>query len=60
VVVHIMDRLARNLDDLRALVQGLTHKGVRVEFDIDYVPPLCGFLSVRLALVWKTLRRPAG
>jgi DNA invertase Pin-like site-specific DNA recombinase len=32
VVVHSMDRLARNLDDLRALVQGLTHKGVRVEF----------------------------
>jgi DNA invertase Pin-like site-specific DNA recombinase len=24
VVVHSMDRLARNLDDLRALVQGLT------------------------------------
>jgi DNA invertase Pin-like site-specific DNA recombinase len=32
VVVHSMDRLARNLDDLRALVQGLTGKGVRVEF----------------------------
>jgi DNA invertase Pin-like site-specific DNA recombinase len=27
-----MDRLARNLDDLRALVQGFTRKGVRVEF----------------------------
>jgi DNA invertase Pin-like site-specific DNA recombinase len=27
-----MDRLARNLDDLRALVQRLTRKGVRVEF----------------------------
>jgi DNA invertase Pin-like site-specific DNA recombinase len=27
-----MNRLARNLDDLRALVQGLTRKGVRVEF----------------------------
>lgn len=27
-----MDRIARNLDDLRALVQGLTRKGVRVEF----------------------------
>jgi DNA invertase Pin-like site-specific DNA recombinase len=27
-----MDRLARNLDDLRALVQGLTREGVRVEF----------------------------
>ncbi|WP_017200542.1 recombinase family protein [Arthrobacter sp. M2012083] len=32
VVVHSMDRLARNLDDLRSLVQGLTRKGVRVEF----------------------------
>ena len=32
VVVHSMDRLARNLDDLRALVQTLTSKGVRVEF----------------------------
>ncbi|EMY35984.1 site-specific recombinase, DNA invertase Pin [Arthrobacter crystallopoietes BAB-32] len=32
VVVHSMDRLARNLDDLRSLVQKLTHKGVRVEF----------------------------
>jgi len=32
VVVHSMDRLARNLDDLRRLVQGLTAKGVRVEF----------------------------
>jgi DNA invertase Pin-like site-specific DNA recombinase len=32
VVVHSMDRLARNLDDLRALVQGLTLRGVRVEF----------------------------
>jgi hypothetical protein len=32
VVVHSMDRLARNLDDLRALLQGLTSKGVCVEF----------------------------
>jgi DNA invertase Pin-like site-specific DNA recombinase len=32
VIVHSMDRLARNLDDLRALVQGLTRRGVRVEF----------------------------
>lgn len=32
VVVHSMDRLARNLDDLRRLVQGLTRRGVRVEF----------------------------
>lgn len=32
VVVHSMDRLARNLDDLRRLVQDLTRRGVRVEF----------------------------
>ncbi len=32
VVVHSMDRLARNLDDLRRLVQTLTNKGVRIEF----------------------------
>ena len=32
VLVHSMDRLARNLDDLRALVQGLTRRGVRIEF----------------------------
>jgi DNA invertase Pin-like site-specific DNA recombinase len=30
--MHSMDRLARNLDELRALVQGLTRKCVRVEF----------------------------
>lgn len=32
VVVHSMDRLARNLDDLRKLVKTLTEKGVAVEF----------------------------
>lgn len=32
VVVHSMDRLARNLDDLRSLVQQLAERGVRVEF----------------------------
>ena len=32
VVVHSMDRLARNLDDLRRLVQALTARGVRIEF----------------------------
>ena len=32
VVVHSMDRLARNLDDLRRLVQNLTQRGVRIEF----------------------------
>ena len=32
VVVHSMDRLARNLDDLRRIVQFLTKNGVRIEF----------------------------
>lgn len=32
LVVHSMDRLARNLDDLRRLVHGLTRRGVKVEF----------------------------
>ena len=32
VVVHSMDRLARNLDDLRRIVQTLTQRGVRIEF----------------------------
>ncbi len=32
VVVHSMDRLARNLDDLRRIVQTLTRRGIRIEF----------------------------
>ena len=32
VIVHSMDRLARNLDDLRRIVQDLTAKRVRVQF----------------------------
>ncbi|WP_340268859.1 recombinase family protein [Sphingobium mellinum] len=32
VVVHSMDRLARNLDDLRRLVQSLTKRGIQIEF----------------------------
>ena len=32
VLVHSMDRLARNLDDLRRIVHILTGKGVRIEF----------------------------
>src|SRR5271157_3209404 len=32
VVVHSMDRLARNLDDLRRVVQALAKRGVRIEF----------------------------
>ncbi len=32
VVVHSMDRLARNLDDLRRIVQKLSKRGVHIEF----------------------------
>jgi DNA invertase Pin-like site-specific DNA recombinase len=32
LVVHSMDRLARNLDDLRRIVQDLTKRGVCIEF----------------------------
>jgi len=32
VVVHSMDRLARNLDDLRRIVRALTSRGIQVEF----------------------------
>lgn len=32
VIVHSMDRLARNVDDLRRLLLGLTQRGVRVQF----------------------------
>ncbi len=32
IIVHSMDRLARNLDDLRRLVQQLTEKKIKIEF----------------------------
>ena len=32
VLVHSMDRLARNLDDLRFLVKSLTNKGIHIQF----------------------------
>lgn len=32
VIVHSMDRLARNLDDLRRIVSSLTRRGVRIQF----------------------------
>ena len=37
VVVHSMDRLARNLDDLRRTVQSLNKKGVSVEFQHEHL-----------------------
>mgnify|MGYP001076727393 FL=1 len=33
IVVHSMDRLARNLDDLRKLVLDLTEKGIGIRFE---------------------------
>lgn len=32
VIVHSMDRLARNLDDLRKIVKDLTRRGVKIQF----------------------------
>ena len=32
ILVHSMDRLARNLDDLRRLVTQLTAKGIKIDF----------------------------
>jgi DNA invertase Pin-like site-specific DNA recombinase len=32
IIVHSMDRLARNVDDLRRIVQRETRRGVRVQF----------------------------
>jgi DNA invertase Pin-like site-specific DNA recombinase len=37
LVVHSMDRLARNLDDLRKIVLGLTARGVIVEFEKEHL-----------------------
>ncbi len=38
VVIQSMDRLARNLDDLRRIVQGFTGRGVRLEFVKEGLP----------------------
>jgi DNA invertase Pin-like site-specific DNA recombinase len=32
VIVHSLDRLARNLDDLRQIVHTLTQKGIKIQF----------------------------
>lgn len=37
LVVHSMDRLARNLDDLRRIVLDLTQRGVMVEFEKEHL-----------------------
>ena len=33
VIVHSMDRLARNLDDLREIVQNLTRQNIKIQFE---------------------------
>ncbi|EOQ81163.1 TpnR [Pseudomonas aeruginosa VRFPA02] len=55
VVVHSMDRLARNLDDLRRLVQGLTQRGVRIEFlnRLLKYSPACGLNPPALARLFR-------
>jgi DNA invertase Pin-like site-specific DNA recombinase len=50
VAVHSMDRLARNLDDLRRLVQQLTERGVAC-WRIDYVIS-AGWLNSH-PILWK-------
>ena len=37
VVIHSMDRLARNVDDLRRIVRSLTDRGVQVEFVAEHL-----------------------
>jgi len=37
VVCHSMDRLARNLDDLRKIVLGLTERSVQVQFEREHL-----------------------
>jgi len=37
VICHSMDRLGRNLDDLRKLVLGLTERGIQVEFTKEHL-----------------------
>ena len=32
IIVHSMDRLARNLDDLRCIVNSQTNRGIKIEF----------------------------
>jgi len=37
VVVHSMDRLARNLDDLRRIVHAPSDRGIRIEFAKEHL-----------------------
>src|SRR3546814_7212082 len=50
VVVHSMDRLARNLDDLRKLVQSLTKRGVRIERSEEHTSELQSLMRISYAV----------
>jgi len=54
LLVHSMDRLARNLDDLRHLVALLTKRGVRVEF-IKESPSFSGEASPMAQLLLSVM-----
>lgn len=62
VVIHSMDRLARNVDDLRRIVAELTGQGVRVEFAREGVvfagddSPMSTLLLTMLGAVAEFLR----
>lgn len=62
VIVHSMDRLARNVDDLRRIVTDLSGRGVRVEFQREGVTftgednPMNTLLLTMLGAVAEFLR----
>jgi hypothetical protein len=54
-----VDRLACNLDDLRALVQGLTCKGVRVEYSLVFTGEDSPMASLMLSVMVLSLNSKA-
>ena len=54
VIIHSLDRLARNLDDLRQLVQSLTARSIRIEFirtpDTVLLASVCCFERVKIII----------
>jgi len=59
VFVHSMDRLARNLNDLRRIVQTLTDKGVRIEFVKEHLAFTGELQSMDRSLYPPLLQNPA-
>jgi DNA invertase Pin-like site-specific DNA recombinase len=52
VICHSMDRLGRNLDDLRKLVLGMTERGVQVQFvkeSLTFTGRICRWRTSSLA-----------